>query len=99
MSDDQLSRAALARRLGKLDQAQAFIETAGTLAPGDAEVGLEAGVIAMLQGREDAATASWQSVIALDPGGLPADIARGYLSQLNVRPDEPATETEDTDGE
>src|SRR5688500_1349016 len=77
-----LLSATLARRLGKLDEAQGFIETASALSPDYPEVGLEAGVIAMLQGREDAAKASWESVIAIEPGSEAAATARGYLVQL-----------------
>jgi tetratricopeptide (TPR) repeat protein len=77
-----LLSATLARRLGKLDEAQGFIETASALSPGYSEVGLEAGVIAMLQGREDAAKASWESVVALEPRSEAAATARVYLAQL-----------------
>ena len=77
-----LLSATLARRLGKLDDAQGFIETAGALAPNYPEVGLEAGVIAMLQGREDAAEASWKSVVEVEPDSEAAATARGYLAQL-----------------
>jgi len=77
-----LLSATLARRLGKLGEAQAFIETAAALSSDNPEFGLEAGVIAMLQGREDAAAASWRSVIALVPGSEAAAAARGYLAQL-----------------
>jgi tetratricopeptide (TPR) repeat protein len=77
-----LLSATLARRLGKLDQAQGFIQTAAALAPDYVETGLEAGVIAMLQGREDAARTSWQSVIAVEPTSEAAATARGYLAQL-----------------
>jgi tetratricopeptide (TPR) repeat protein len=83
-----LLSATLARRLGKLDEAQGFIETASALSPGYPEVGLEAGVIAMLQGREDAAKASWESVVAIEPNSEAAATARGYLAQLA----EPAAE-------
>jgi len=83
-----LLSATLARRLGKLDEAQGFIETASALSPDYPEVGLEAGVIAMLQGREDAARASWESVVAIEPGSDAAGTARGYLAQLA----EPAAE-------
>jgi hypothetical protein len=83
-----LLSATLARRLGKLVEAQSFIETASALSPGYPEVGLEAGVIAMLQGREDAAKASWESVAAVEPGSETAAIAREYLAQLA----EPAAE-------
>jgi hypothetical protein len=52
------------------------------LAPNDPEVGLEAGVIAVLDGRDEAARANWESVIALDPESPFAETARGYLAQL-----------------
>ncbi len=77
-----LLSATLARRLGKLDEAQGFIETAAALSPDYPEVGLEAGLIAMLQGREDAARSSWESVVAIEPGSEAAATARGYLAQL-----------------
>jgi len=83
-----LLSATLARRLGRLDEAQGFIATAHALKPDDGETGLEAGVIAMLQGREDAAAASWRSVLEVDPDSLTADIARGYLAQV----EQPAAE-------
>jgi tetratricopeptide (TPR) repeat protein len=83
-----LLSATLARRLGKLDEAQGYIETASALAPDYPEIGLEAGVIAMLAGRQDAAEASWRSVVELDPGGPAAASARAYLAQVA----EPAAE-------
>jgi len=83
-----LLSATLARRLGMLDEAQGFIQTAVALSRDYPENGLEAGVIAMLQGREDAAAASWRSVIELEPDSVTADIARRYLAQLA----EPAAE-------
>jgi tetratricopeptide (TPR) repeat protein len=91
-----LLSATLARRLGKLDEAQGFIETAAALAPNYPETGLEAGVIAMLAGREDAAAASWRSVIEVEPDGEAAATARGYHAQLEAPapepvPSEPAT--------
>ena len=36
----------------------------------------------MLQGREDAAKASWGSVVAIEPDSEAAATARGYLAQL-----------------
>ena len=72
----------LARRLGHLAEAPGVIETAAALSPNYPEIGLEAGVIAMLQGREDAAKASWESVVAVEPDGETAATARGYLAQL-----------------
>lgn len=78
-----LLSATLARRQGDLAAAQGFIETAAALAPDYSETALEAGVIAMLDGREDAAKASWESVIATDPASETAATARGYLAQLS----------------
>jgi Flp pilus assembly protein TadD len=83
-----LLSATLARRLGKLEEAQGFIETAAALSPNYPEVGLEAGVIAMLKGREAAAAASWRSIVALEPGSAAAETARGYLAQLAEEPAE-----------
>lgn len=77
-----LLSATLARRLGKLEEAQVHIETAAALSPDYPEVGLEAGVIAMLAGREQAAEASWRSVIELAPDSEAAASARSYLAQL-----------------
>lgn len=77
-----LLSATLARRMEKLSEAQQFIETASALAPQDPAVGLEAGVIAVLAGRDDAARASWQSVQAAAPSSPEAETARMYLKQL-----------------
>jgi tetratricopeptide (TPR) repeat protein len=77
-----LLSATLARRLGKLDAAQGYIETAAELAPNYPEIGLEAGVIAMLAGHQDAAEASWRSVIELAPSSAEAASARSYLAQV-----------------
>lgn len=77
-----LLSATLARRLGNLDEAQGYIETAAALSPDYPETGLEAGVIAMLDGREDAAAESWNSVIRIAPQSEEAATARAYLAQL-----------------
>jgi len=77
-----LLSATLSRRMGQWSQAQAQIETAAQLQPVDPEIGLEAGVIAMLSGHAAAAARSWQSVIAAAPASPSADTARGYLAQL-----------------
>ena len=42
----------------------------------------EAGVIAALAGRVEAARASFESVVALDPASPQAQTARNYLEQL-----------------
>ena len=77
-----LLSATLSRRQGNLAEAQAQITTAAGLAPRDPEIGLEAGVIAMLAGNEAAARRSWQSAIDTAPTSDAATTARGYLAQL-----------------
>ena len=77
-----LLSATLSRRRGKLAEAQAQIATAAQLSPTDPEIGLEAGVIAVLAGRDEAARKSWQSVIAAAPTSEAATTARSYLAQL-----------------
>ena len=85
-----LLSATLARRGKDLERAQRDIEVAASLvANGDplaGQIGLEAGVIAMLSGREDAARKSWQSVLALAPGSAEAATAKGYLDQIGPAP-------------
>ncbi len=81
-SEPWLLTATLLRRLDRLDEAQNMIERAGELAPMDAEIGLEAGVIAILSGREEAARESWLSVVEIQPESLAAQIAQDYLAQL-----------------
>lgn len=85
-----LLSATLARRGKDLERAQRDIEVAASLAlhgdPLGAPIGLEAGVIAMLDGREDAARKSWQSVVALAPDSAEAATARGYLDQIGPAP-------------
>lgn len=81
-SEGWLLKATLLRRLERLAEAQTAIERAATLTPGDPEIGLEAGLIAVLGGRDDAARASWRSVLALAPDGPMAATARDYLAQL-----------------
>lgn len=85
-----LLSATLARRAKDLARAQRDIEVAARLEPpGSAPdsalttaIGLEAGVIAVLGGREAAARKSWESVLALAPESAEAKTARGYLDQL-----------------
>ncbi|WP_428027317.1 tetratricopeptide repeat protein [Altererythrobacter sp.] len=80
--EPQLLLATLLRRLGRLEEAQAAIAEAANRAPDDPAIGLEAGVIAVLDGRDDAARQSWQSVIDLVPDSAEAESARAYLQQL-----------------
>jgi tetratricopeptide (TPR) repeat protein len=77
-----LLSATLSRRMGKLADAQAQIATAAELLPVDPEIGLEAGVIAVLFGRDEAARKSWESVVKAAPGSPQAESARAYLEQL-----------------
>lgn len=80
-----LLSATLMRRDNKLPEAQTMIEQAAKLAPADADIGLEAGVIAVLAGRDEAARKSWQSVIAMAPQSPQAATAKGYLAQLGAK--------------
>lgn len=84
-----LLSATLSRRMGKLAEAQAQIELAAELLPVDAEIGLEAGVIAVLSGRNEAARKSWQSVLKAAPGSPAAKTAQGYLDQLGPETAQP----------
>jgi tetratricopeptide (TPR) repeat protein len=77
-----LLKATWLRRFDRLGEAQAAIERAAELAPTDPENALEAGVIAVLAGRDAAARQSWQSAIALAPETPVAEQAKDYLAQL-----------------
>lgn len=81
-----LLSATLSRRTGKLAEAQAQIQQAALLAPLDPAVGLEAGVIAVLAGRDESARKSWKSVIAAAPDSAEAATAKSYLDQLGPEP-------------
>lgn len=90
-----LLKATLLRRLDRLGPAQEAIEAAAKLTPTNPEVGLEAGVIAVLAGRDEAARASWQSVLDLQPDSLAAATAKDYLAQLGAPAATPAPATEE----
>ena len=77
-----LLSATLSRRTGDLAAAQAQIERAAILRPAGPDIGLEAGVIAALAGRDDAALRSWQSVLNSAPGTPAALTAADYIAQL-----------------
>lgn len=83
-ADVWLFSATLSRRQGHLAEAQTQIERAAELRPVDPAIGLEAGVIAVLAARPDAARKSWQSVIAMAPDSDTAKTARGYLAQIGT---------------
>ena len=78
-----LLSATLSRRTGDLATAQAQIERAAALDPRDPAIGLEAGVIAALAGRDDAARKSFDSVVAAAPDSPQGAAARQYLAQLS----------------
>jgi tetratricopeptide (TPR) repeat protein len=82
-ADAWLLSATLSRRMNKLAEAQAQIEKAAALRPADPDVGLEAGLIAVLAGQEEAARRSWQSVLSTAPDSDAAATAKGYLAQLS----------------
>jgi tetratricopeptide (TPR) repeat protein len=77
-----LLSATLSRRMKRLDKAQTQIQTAAELSPIDPQIGLEAGVIALLSGRDESARKSWLSVIAAAPSSDSAEKARTYLAQI-----------------
>ena len=77
-----LLSATLSRRLERLGEAQSQIERAALLAPQNPQVGLEAGVIAAMSGREADAIASFSSVLEVAPDSVEAQRAQGYLDQL-----------------
>lgn len=85
-----LLSATLSRRMGKLDEAQVQIQQAAELMPIDPDIGLEAGVIAVLSGRDEAARKSWQSVIEAAPKSDAAATAKTYIGQLG--PEAPPAE-------
>jgi Flp pilus assembly protein TadD len=68
--------------MGHLADAQTQIQTAARLTPLDPEVGLEAGVIAMLSGHEDAARKSWESTVKASPQSEAGHQASAYLQQI-----------------
>lgn len=84
--DAWLLSATLSRRQGKLAEAQAQIEQAAQLDPVDPAIGLEAGVIAVLSGRDAAARKSWESVVTAAPDSDAAKTAKDYLAQLGAAP-------------
>ncbi len=77
-----LLSATLARRMEDLESARGWIAIAAALDPINPAVRLEAGVIAVLGGSDDAAISSFQSVIDTEPQSPEAATARIYLGQL-----------------
>ncbi len=77
-----LLSATLARKMNDLPRAQRDIEEAAKRSPDDASVALEAGNIAVLSGRDDAARTAWEAAIALAPNSLSAKSATESLARL-----------------
>ncbi len=84
-----LLSATLSRRQSRLVEAQVQIQRAAELLPVDPEIGLEAGVIAALSGRDEAARKSFRSVIAAAPDSVIARTAQSYLDQLGPEASSP----------
>ena len=77
-----LLSATLARKMNDLPRAQADIAEAAKRSPDDASVALEAGNIAVLSGRDDAARTAWEAAIKLDPNSPSAKAATESLARL-----------------
>jgi tetratricopeptide (TPR) repeat protein len=79
-----LLSATLARKMNDLPRAQLDIEEAAKRAPDDASVALEAGNIAVLSGREDAARTAWQAAVKLAPESISGKAATESLARLDA---------------
>ena len=77
-----LLSATLARKMNDLPRAQADIGEAAKRSPDDASVALEAGNIAVLSGRDDAARTAWEAAIKLSPNSPSAKAATESLARL-----------------
>lgn len=81
-----LLSATLARREGDLLRASNNIAEAARRAPDDATVALEAGNIAVLDGKPDAARIAWEGAVKLAPGSAAGKSAAEALKQLGAAP-------------
>lgn len=77
-----LFSATLARRLDKIPDAFAYIQTSAALSPRDPAVALEAGNIAIAAGDETIARKQWQQAVAIAPTSRQATSAKAQLSAL-----------------
>lgn len=77
-----LLSATLMRRLERLGEARGMIEQALDLDTSDPDIALEAGVIAVLGGRDENARQYWNTVTAIAPDTPQGETARDYLAQL-----------------
>jgi len=78
-----LLSATLARQSGDLTRAQTDIGEATERSPDDAQVALEAGNIAMLGGRNDAARTAWQTAVQIGANSTAGKAAAEALSRLD----------------
>lgn len=83
-ADIWVHSAIAARRMENLAEAQRLIEEAGTFAPANPGVGLEAGTIAWVAGRDEAALKSWNSVVEVSPDSDEAEVARQYIESARI---------------
>jgi tetratricopeptide (TPR) repeat protein len=86
-----LLSATLARRMGALADAQAYITTAAALSPHEVAIPLEAGNIAVAAGNQPAALRAWQQVITIAPDSRQADTARQRIAALPAENTAPPT--------
>ena len=84
-----LLSATLARRTEALGDAREYIEAASTLTPADPAIMLEAGLIALLQGRESDARQQWAAILASSPQSEEGRAALYYLTQLDELQEQP----------
>jgi Flp pilus assembly protein TadD len=74
--------ATLARKMNDLPRAGRDIEEAAKRSPDDASVALEAGNIAILSGREEAARTAWEAAVKLAPESTAGKAATESLARL-----------------
>lgn len=79
-----LLSATLARQAGDLVRATTDIGEAQKRSPDDAQVALEAGNIAVLSGRDDAARTAWTTAVRIAPASAAAKAAAEALTRLNA---------------
>ena len=79
-----LLSATLARRGVDMSAAQTYIAQARRLDASNADVLLEAGLIAILTGDEQTARSDWNEVLALPDAEAQSQIAQSYLTQLET---------------
>lgn len=84
-----LLSATLSRRVNKLSDALAYIQTSAALAPRDPSVALEAGNIAIAAGDESTARKQWEQVLAIAPNSRQAASANTQLAALGMKPTPP----------